>query len=281
MKFFARRIRTDFEGELYLCNGDVKVRDVLAALDEGLSRRDVLKRFKKLSENDIYTCKAMATMVMQDRPEYQRNRLNGGHPAGDLRSPIKILFDENLSWKIIPELATGDHEVSHILLEDMGGSRDIDIWNKFQSNGSRAVIITKDDDFIALAEIFAMQAMIKHGRTHGVEIEDQPFVVHVNIKKNDKDDVIAAFQRSARVFMEEATRQPRLVPYMKLKRDGVFGGATLPEIFKKFARYAKGCIPALSAGVSMEDVDLHKLNKLRRRHGLEGVSISDYPALAA
>lgn len=279
LEFLARRVLTDIDGELYLRNGGVKVRDVLKVMDHGLSRDKVLAHFPTLHEADIYTCKALATMAMDDRPEYRRNKGHKKPRNGRQHQPIKFLFDENLSWRIVPELVNNISEVSHILLEDMGGARDIDIWNKFRGNGARAVIITKDDDFIDLAEIFAMKAMMDAGRTHAVSIENNPFVIHINVQKIDKDDVIEAFRKRAQIFVKEAMREERRMAYMRLNKNGIFKGPSLPEIFEKHAG-ERSDFDIANPIVTPKMVNIRKLNKKRIQNDLPGISYEDYPDLA-
>lgn len=161
----------------------------------------------------------------------------------------------------------------------MSGSHDIDIWNKFQNNGSQAVIITRDHDFIALSEIFAMAAMLQQKTTQAVAIGNSPFVVHVNIHKNKKRDVIDTFKCSSQDFMKEAARPQRRMPYMRLNSQGIFAGPSLPEIFRRFTKHKGGYDPS-SPIVNPEMVDFKKLDKLRRRYDVSAEQFSPLHALA-
>lgn len=64
---------------------------------------------------------------------------------------MKILLDENISWRIIKELADSFNEVFHV--NQIFGKRpmDTDIWNYAREN--QFMIITYDSDFIDISEL--------------------------------------------------------------------------------------------------------------------------------
>ena len=65
---------------------------------------------------------------------------------------MKILFDANISWKLVNKLNPIFGECAHV---DYIGldvpAEDIDIWNYAMDNGY--IIVTKDNDFVDLLEI--------------------------------------------------------------------------------------------------------------------------------
>ena len=58
---------------------------------------------------------------------------------------MKLLFDQNLSWRLPERLAALYPQSQHIREIDLTESEDIDIWEYAKSNGF--VIVTKDKDF--------------------------------------------------------------------------------------------------------------------------------------
>ncbi|MEP7039395.1 MAG: DUF5615 family PIN-like protein [Acidobacteriota bacterium] len=58
---------------------------------------------------------------------------------------MKLLFDQNLSWRLPVRLADFYPESRHIREFEMKESEDVDIWNYAKANDF--VIVTKDIDF--------------------------------------------------------------------------------------------------------------------------------------
>lgn len=58
---------------------------------------------------------------------------------------MKLLFDQNLSWRLPQKLAHLYPDSHHIREVGMKESEDVDIWNYAKANGY--VIVTKDIDF--------------------------------------------------------------------------------------------------------------------------------------
>ncbi len=58
---------------------------------------------------------------------------------------MKLLFDQNLSWRLPEKLADLYPDSKHIREFGLKKSKDIDIWEYAKSNGF--VIVTKDTDF--------------------------------------------------------------------------------------------------------------------------------------
>jgi predicted nuclease of predicted toxin-antitoxin system len=62
---------------------------------------------------------------------------------------MKLLLDENLSRRLVPQLLDVFPETIHVADVDMLRTPDPDIWQYAKENDF--TIITKDDDFLALA----------------------------------------------------------------------------------------------------------------------------------
>ena len=58
---------------------------------------------------------------------------------------MKLLFDQNLSWRLPRKLADLYPDSQHVREVDMKEAQDADIWHYAQANGF--VIVTKDLDF--------------------------------------------------------------------------------------------------------------------------------------
>ena len=288
MEIFAERIHGDPQDPV-LAQSGIRVRDILALRDSGMRASEILKAHPELSESDVDICKALAMISLEDRPEFTKNAAGitprkgrGSHP------PIKLLFDENLSWKYIPAMLDRVAAVSHIELEDMKSAADLDIWREFASNGSRAVIITRDYDFVQLAEVFAMEAMLRNRAYKGIDsdLKSFPFVVHIDStkpkrdkserktrkgrKKADflsKEGMVEACSKQAQNFAKEANKEPQRTVYMGLTRNGLKQGLRLPAIFKKYRvgrhESEQGKVTHLADADLAAEVDWAALNRVR------------------
>jgi len=318
VKFIAHRISKREDGEYILTNGDIPVRKVLAYLDQGKTHAQIKAKLPAIKEKDIEVCQLLATFAMQDRPEYRKNKRLGGRRIdkemeGVHYVPVKFLFDENLPWDILFKVLNNIAEVSHVHTEDLGGAPDLEIWDKFRTNGSRAIIVTQDDDFIKLSKIFAMEAMLDNrslDNDHVQEaVKDMPFVVHIpskSIRKKNQDSkktkkkstklrmtpqkLAEQFRKQSSKFVKEASRNPQRTTYMSMTSAGLKRGPSLPEIFAEFVKppdgHKKGGrgrpkkIDPDSFDIetlSFHDrVDWKKLNRMRKEMELPSVKASDY-----
>ncbi|MBX3295558.1 MAG: DUF5615 family PIN-like protein [Acidobacteria bacterium] len=59
---------------------------------------------------------------------------------------MKLLLDQNLSWKLVEELSESYPDSKHIKQVLSTAADDRDIWNYAKENGF--AIVTKDDDFV-------------------------------------------------------------------------------------------------------------------------------------
>lgn len=66
---------------------------------------------------------------------------------------MKLLFDENLSRRLVPNLLDVFPGTIHVADVDMLRTPDPDIWQYAKENDF--TIVTKDDDFLALAHRLA------------------------------------------------------------------------------------------------------------------------------
>lgn len=64
---------------------------------------------------------------------------------------MKLLLDENLSRRLLPQLASAYPQSSHVALVGLEQASDLEVWEFARANGY--VIVTKDDDFSALSAL--------------------------------------------------------------------------------------------------------------------------------
>jgi predicted nuclease of predicted toxin-antitoxin system len=64
---------------------------------------------------------------------------------------MKLLLDENLSRRLVPLLADSYPGTTHVVLVGLERATDLVVWEFAAANG--CVIVTKDDDFSALAAL--------------------------------------------------------------------------------------------------------------------------------
>lgn len=65
---------------------------------------------------------------------------------------MKLLFDENLSQKLVPKLAALFPGSSHVALEGLRGAGDLAVWEFSKANGF--VIVTADADFYEMVTTY-------------------------------------------------------------------------------------------------------------------------------
>ena len=65
---------------------------------------------------------------------------------------MKLLFDQNLSWRLPQKLADLYPDSRHIREVGLKESQDVDIWNYAKANGF--VIVSKDSDFQHLSLLY-------------------------------------------------------------------------------------------------------------------------------
>ena len=85
---------------------------------------------------------------------------------------MKLLFDNNLSHKLVARIADLFPDSSHVMIENLDESEDNDIWRFSKDNGF--TIITKDSDFneLGLLNGFSPQVVwLRIGNCKIVDIE--------------------------------------------------------------------------------------------------------------
>jgi predicted nuclease of predicted toxin-antitoxin system len=83
---------------------------------------------------------------------------------------VKLLFDENLSARLVSELADIYPHSSHILAQALGGHSDRSIWERAGSDGY--VLVTKDEDFHRLSVLLGPPPKVIWVRLGNSKTED-------------------------------------------------------------------------------------------------------------
>ena len=275
MRFLTNRVERAGEGYV-LTNSGIDVQKILGRVDHGMSASQICEELPGVEPADVHACKALAALVFEDRPEYRRNKKfkprNKDKAEG--RKPVKILLDENITWKIIPDLVNNITELSHVLFENMGGWRDDGIWER-GIKGEFGIVITQDHDFRKLAEAHAMDKILRAGSLDA-DINGCPFVVHVDTEVLKKGLVVEAFHTRTPKIVQEASRVPRHMPYMRLDKDGLFRGPSVKMIFRNYAK-SDPITHVKPEEVSTDAINWARLNDRRRSAGLQEVGPDDYP----
>lgn len=225
----------DFEDATFKKNG-VRVLDVIKYIeDEGYSKGISHKKKKKidlkaqdifgLTENDIKLCKLIASLRLQASVFYKKSR-----PNDDDRSGLKVLVDENLSYKIVTDLMMQGLYISHVYFEDLGGKPDKDIWN----SGAN-IIITHDNDFMDIAQMMYIQRC-RERATQYVDTRDFPMIVIVDKKRIDKDIFLSSFRRFLPDIIEHTMMIPRTSLYGTFHSSGDLTFRSHDDVFKSFIR---------------------------------------------
>jgi predicted nuclease of predicted toxin-antitoxin system len=66
--------------------------------------------------------------------------------------PHRVLFDENLSARLVGELAAAYPNCAHVVDVGLAGASDHTIWRYAQDHGF--IIVTKDEDFHRLSVLY-------------------------------------------------------------------------------------------------------------------------------
>lgn len=95
---------------------------------------------------------------------------------------MKILLDENLSWRMIKQLTPFFTEVVHASeLKIIQPANDISIWNYAQKNGF--TIISKDDDFEKIVLLRKSPPKLIYLKTYNLDTKKLVNLILVNKDK--------------------------------------------------------------------------------------------------
>ena len=95
---------------------------------------------------------------------------------------MKILFDENISWRIVKKTEPFFTEVVHVSeLQIIQPATDISIWNYAKKNDF--TIITKDDDFEKLVLLKKAPPKVVHLKTFNLNTNNLAELIAMNSNK--------------------------------------------------------------------------------------------------
>lgn len=218
-----------------LRSNKTRVRDIVAFMEtSGYKRRlrskkkhaiDALTRKKfDMSQEELKLCKLIASLHYEDTCFYRANRSNDPN-----RPPLKVIVDENLSYKTVTDLMLSGLNFTHVSFDDLNSKPDAQIW---WESGAK-IIVTMDDDFQRMAESYYLRRAVEH-KTEHVDTSDFPFVIIVNKNKIDKDVMLAAFKQLLPDIIGEAMSKPRLQLYGVFQPSGALDLVPHSAVFRKF-----------------------------------------------
>ena len=101
---------------------------------------------------------------------------------------MKLLFDQNISLRLVNRLADIYPNASHLALEELGEADDEEVWNFAKSNNY--IIVTKDIDFTFLSMRFGFPPKVVWVRLGNCTTSE------IEALLRDKREVITAFHDS-------------------------------------------------------------------------------------
>lgn len=140
-------------------------------------------RAGSLTERDLRTALMLATMRLPETDEYKRN---------NRYKRTKILLDENLSTRLIPELSRELSNLSHIYFEGMQGATDEFIywrpWTQLKNRtareqrvhaGTKYIIITLDSDLTEIARNQWLKRIVTSSTPEDIDFSNVNAIFHV------------------------------------------------------------------------------------------------------
>ena len=176
---FLRKTWNDANGESKACQ--IPITDILSKIDQGWSEED-FQRYD-ITPRDLRTALTVASLQLPDRPEFVRN---------NRYKRTKILLDENMSSRLIPELSKELSNLSHIYYEGMSGVTDEFIywrpWSHLQSRtkrekraheNTRYIIITQDSDLRDISKAQWKSRVMNCSTPEDIDFSNLNAVFHV------------------------------------------------------------------------------------------------------
>lgn len=108
---------------------------------------------------------------------------------------MKLLFDQNISFRILKKLSVTFPESSHVKTEGLINASDLDIWEFAKNN--KFTIVSQDSDFndINLIKGFPPKIIwIKTGNLNTEEISDLLLKHHMEIEDFLIDKILGCFE---------------------------------------------------------------------------------------
>jgi hypothetical protein len=191
--------------------------------------------FPELTERDLRLCSAFLATNVPSHPAYIRN--NRG-------KRVKILFDENLPYGLVPALTEGLPNLSHVYLEGMDGYTDDYIFYRplYQLKKSptsyrrkkdvetKYIIVSRDNDLSDLARAQWMQRIVTCAEPEKINFNDTNVVFRVVDESLTNLENANRFNELARDIMK-AAYSCKAASYT-ISKNGVYieKGSSLPEM---------------------------------------------------
>lgn len=183
------RIKTDpaiCGGRPHIHRKYIEVIDVMNMLEAGDTSADIVKKYPKITEQDINACRAyQATLIVKTLSKQFAQ-------AG--QKPF-FMLDENTSYFMLPEVIKMFGPSSHVFAEGLFSENNDDekhIWAHMVEKGYRA-ILTMDNDFKRISLTQRHRLAEQHGSLH--ECPDHvPTVISIPTD-NNQDSILRLLEK--------------------------------------------------------------------------------------
>ncbi len=106
---------------------------------------------------------------------------------------MKLLFDENLSFRLVDALNDIYPESTHVRQVGLLGADDLHIWNYAAEHGF--LLVSKDTDFYERSLVFGAPPKIVWLRTGNISVQDTIAILRTQyiVIRHFSEDAIASF----------------------------------------------------------------------------------------
>jgi hypothetical protein len=255
-------------GSFTLRDTGISVDDILTDLDQHGAAYVLRKHKDVITPRDIDICLTIASQNMPERPEFQKNGL---HAA------VKILLDENVPYRIIPEILNEDSQLVHISFRKLTTKPDQTIW-RFAKKQHFSALITNDNDFRRIAEMEALEQMSKTNDFSLARPSAVPLVVFIDAPDKNLKITGNLCKKNLRDIVALAGKAGRACIYATLDKDGLHEGPTAEDVYYKYIR------PSITPGTRLPCpvfdraiLDHKNINIIRQNFGMPLMTFSSLP----
>jgi uncharacterized protein (DUF433 family) len=188
-----------YDGRPFLLESGVEVKEILAAFKEGLSDRDISRRFRRqgLTFPEIEAVRAYQARFLPETLSAEFNRVS---------SQNVFMVDQNVSYRALYDIVKMFGRSSHVQADGLYGDHnddERDIWQHAIDHKYQA-ILTADMDFLRISQYHRNRMIDKYGSLENCP-EHIPAVVYFENTYSMRDSVelLHAFQDDIRQFLKD------------------------------------------------------------------------------
>lgn len=106
---------------------------------------------------------------------------------------MKLLFDENLSFRLVQALNDIYPDSIHVRQVGLLGTNDLDIWNFAAEHGF--LLVSKDSDFYQRSLVFGAPPKVVWIRTGNISVQETISILRIQyiVIRRFSEDTIASF----------------------------------------------------------------------------------------